>query len=448
MGKLTHHQPSYVVKEFLCQKDIKTIVTLLAVELGMLLLATYKGLGYYYLPVIILLMVFSTAGCAIAFHFEADRYLLIIVLVLMNVGFLVQQIHSGKNMQVKSFVVKFAVAIAVSMITAFFYKYFGDLLSRDFMVFVCMALQYILCIATMILGRVIGDSSEQGATISLFGITPFELVKVIYIFVAVGILCKEEKEVFFLGRRKIKREWILVIHTVFLSIFFLICRELGTLMIVYITGLILLWTYGKNRKCIIGLILLSIAGYLIAMYVCQQIVYPLLASNEITLPGVVSKLVKRFGTAFHPETAISGDGYQGTLGLEAIAIGGWLGISSERYRLPLPEASNDFVFANVVQTCGLMMGLLIILFLFTLLKRGIEISERCEDLYFQGISFSITVLIIVESIIHLGYNTAVMPITGIPLYFISQGFTAIITGMALTAVLLVISTGNIERTVV
>lgn len=52
----------------------------------------------------------------------------------------------------------------------------------------------------------------------------------------------------------------------------------------------------------------------------------------------------------------------------------------------------------------------------------------------------IACLIAVESIIHIGYNMALLPITGIPLYFLSQGFSAIVTSMSLVAILLVIST--------
>ena len=56
-----------------------------------------------------------------------------------------------------------------------------------------------------------------------------------------------------------------------------------------------------------------------------------------------------------------------------------------------------------------------------------------------------TVLIFTEALIHIGYNLAILPITGIPLYFCSSGFTALATGMGLTGVLLAISTGKIRR---
>lgn len=447
MGKIIHYRAGHTVKSFLEGQDVKTIIALLAMELGCLLLVTYKGLVRYYWPVTILLMLFSAVGCIIAFHFKADRFLMVIVMMLLNIGFMVQQIQDGKNMEVISFLKKFTAAITAALMAAFLYKILADWLSQEYMIFILMLLQYLISCVMAVYGQTVGDISEQGATITLFGITPFEFVKILYIFVAAGLLCKEEKERFHIFKWNIDREMLLIFHTILLSVFFLVCKELGTFMIVYISGLIILWIYGKRRRLSLGLSVLSLVGFISVWVLCDMVLYPMMVEGSLELPGMIKKLISRFGTAIHPETVLAGDGYQGTLGLEAIAIGGWLGIGSERYRLSLPEAANDFVFANVIQTCGLLMGFLLILLFLVFLKRGIDIAGKCEDRYFQGIAASITVMIIVEALVHIGYNTAMLPITGIPLYFISQGFTAILTGMVFVTILLVISTGNMKRTV-
>ncbi|GFI51711.1 putative lipid II flippase FtsW [Lachnospiraceae bacterium] len=91
------------------------------------------------------------------------------------------------------------------------------------------------------------------------------------------------------------------------------------------------------------------------------------------------------------------------------------------------------------------MGVAIIVSFFALLARGIAIASACKETYFQGLTMSIVLLLVIENMIHIGYNIAMFPITGIPLYFVSQGFTAVVTAMVLAAVLLVISTGVLER---
>lgn len=437
----------YGMKHLLETREAKTIIALLAAELGCLLLVTYKGLGSNYLPVTLMFMFFSVAGCIIAFSFQADSILTVLVLLLLNIGFMVQQIQFGSAMGAGSFLKKFTIVIAAALAAAFLYKFLADWLSREYMIVLMMILQYLISLAMAVFAQSTGDKSGQGAAIELLGITPFEIVKVLYIFVAAGLLCKKERERMRILKWEIRREVVLILHTIFLSLFFLLCSELGTFMIVYLTGLILLWIYGKKRKLIWSLILLSATGFVLVWALCGLLLYPMMLERQLALPGTVEKLISRFGTALHPEKSIASAGYQGTMGLEAIAIGGWLGIPSERYRLELPEAANDFAFANVVQTCGLLIGFLLILFMIAFIKRGMDIANRCSDGYFQGIAASISILFVTEAVVHIGYNTALLPITGIPLYFISQGFTAIFTGMTFVAILLVISTGDMERTV-
>lgn len=443
MGKRQYNDAKHIIMRFLAGMDIKAITAILAMELGIFLLVAYKGYAAFYLPVTLILMGFTILGCSFAFHTHADKYLLVMVLILLNIGFMVQQIQAGANLQIRSFLIKFVVAIVTAIGAAVVYQRFGDLLSKDFMIFFLMGFQLFLSAVMVIFGQVVG-TSEQSASITLAGITPFEIVKILYIFVAAGLLCKEEK-VLSVGKITVKKEILLVVHTAILAVCFLLCRELGSLLIIYFSGLLFLISYGENRKLIVVLAVLSVAGFLGFWFLCDKMLYPMLLQNRISLPGAVNKVVQRFGTALHPENTMSTSGYQGTLGLEAIAIGGLLGISSEKYRLALPEAQNDYVFANVVQTCGMIMGIIMLLCFFALLKRGIEIAALCEDLYFQGLAAGITIMITVETVVHVGYNIGFLPITGIPLFFVSQGFTAVIVGMTLISVLLVISTGKMKR---
>ncbi len=441
MGKVTHHGFQYKAEQLLGMQGIKTISALLAAELGMFFLALYKQVGLSYIPFTLVMMAFSVIVCIITFRFDADKYLLVCVLVLMNVGFVVQQIDTkgATGGSVK----KLAVVITAVLVAAFLYSKLAWLFSKDYMIFICIFIQYAISISMIILGKVVGNIEEQGARIDLNGITLLEVVKVIYIFVVVGLLCKREDETIHFIKWNIDREIFLVVHTCGLALCFIGCKELGTLMIMGIVVLTMLWIYGKRHKAVTVVIIISVVGFIAALFICQYILY-----SGILKQSSIPKLIRRFGTVFHPEKAMNGAGYQGTLALEALSIGGILGASSERYRLvQFPEYTNDFIFANVIQTCGLLMGFIVIFCFFVLLKRGIEIARKCEDSYFQGMAIAIAVLIVGEAIIHIGYNIAILPITGIPLYFVSAGFTAILTAMTLIAILLVISTGNVERTV-
>lgn len=451
MGQRQYYDTKHRVLRFLNDEyngtDTKAIVSILALELGVFLFVAYKGYAAFYFPITLILMAFSVLACTIAFRFKADRYLLTAVLILLNLGFMVQQIQAGENLET-AFIMKLILAIITAVIVVAAYQYFAELLSRDFMIFILMGIQIAVSTIMLVFGQIVG-SSEQSAAITLrHGITPFEIVKILYVFVAAGLLCKSETHTLSVGKIMISREVVLMIHTAILAVFFVLCGELGSLLIVFCSGLLLLWVYGIKRKRITTLIILSAIVFGGFWCVSDLVLYPMLAKNAISLPYVIRKLVLRFGLALHPEKALADYGYQGTLALEALSMGGLLGITSEKYRLKLPEAANDFAFANLVQTCGLVMGLIMLLTFISLLRRGIKIAEQCGDSYFQGLAAEITFMVSTETVIHIGYNIGFLPITGIPLFFVSQGFTAIISGMALISVLLVLSTGRPERLVV
>lgn len=444
MGIRHQHDTGILKTDFMQREDIKTTILILGLELVLYLFVIAKGFMMHYLPIMLLLMAFTVVGCLVAFHFNADRKLLAIVIVLLNMGFLVQELESGTGLKISSFLPKLIVAIVTAFAVAVLYKKVAYLLYEDKMVLFLMIVQIAICVVMPILGKVVGDKNQQGATIQLGGITPFEIVKVLYVFVAANLLCKEEEETISIFGRLVNREKLLIGHTIVLAVFFVVCKELGTLMVIFFTGLALLWIFGKNRKAVFAIVTISVVGFLGVWFLCDKMLYPMIVKKTLSVPGIIEKLIARFGAALHPEKYTGSGGYQGWIGLQAIAMGGLFGIDTERYRLPLPLAESDFIFANFIQTCGLVLGVIMIIFFFALLKRGMEIAETCESDYFKCLVMAITFLISIETVVHIGYNIACFPITGIPLYFVSHGFTAIVTGMALIAMLLAISTGEID----
>ena len=446
MRRKFHHSAKYVVKENLEKESIKAVLTVLAVELGLLLFAMCKGVGANYLPVTALLMGFTIFACGFVLHFKADKYLIIVVLTLLNFGFVVQAVQSGSGLSLGNFFLKFSIAIISALSVSFLYQSFADLLSKDIVIKIMMALQIGICISMFLVG------GGAGARINIGGFTLFEVVKVLSPFIMAGLLCKEETS-FSIGKWSLNREVVLIIDMVVLSLFFVACSELGTLLVIFVTGLMMLFIFGKCRIVIHSLIVLFVTSFGSLWIVCEKILLPIFVdaqAREQLLQGLpsflsIEKVVERFGSALHPEWYWGAQGHQGLRALQALTMGGMLGLDTERHRIQIPLSYNDMVFANLIQTCGFFMGIIVIFCFFFLLKRGITIASRCQDSYFQGLTMAITLLIIVETIIHIGYNIAMFPITGIPLYFVSQGFLAIITSMVLIAILLVISTGKVKR---
>lgn len=424
--------------------NVKLLLAVIGTELSMSLFAFYKGVGLQYFPIAVVMLIFTFLSYVVTYGMNADRVILIVMLILLNFGFLVQQIEMGQEGQIGKIIIKLLIAFFVAAITKVFYRWISRWFEKDYMIVIMSLTQIVICLGMVFLGTTIGSGAGQG-TISFAGITPFELVKILYIFTTTGLLCTDKTKLSIPGIRKAAadREILLAIHTAILSLCMVVCSELGSLLMIYITGLLLLLIFGKHRIAIYILTGLTVIGAGSFWGICSFLITQI-DLFERWIPGIFLKLIQRFGSASFPERYMQSFGFQGTRSLQAISMGGWFGIPTERYRVSIPEATNDFIFSNLVQTCGLMIAFILILLLIMFLKRGMDIADQCDTLYKKGLVTAVTILIILEQIIHIGYNMALLPITGIPMYFVSQGFTAIVTGMILVTILLVISSENIS----
>lgn len=251
MGRMYFCGVKHTIKEWMKSENKKTMVLLLLIEVMFFLFVMYKGLGKNYLPITVVLSLFTAVGCALVFYWKADRYLLVIAVLLVNIGFVIQEI-SESGMEVSKFLLKFSVAAVVMFLTPFLYHFFLKMLTYDVVVYGIMAVQILICLFLCFWGNMVGDAKNQGATLTLgigkLSITAFEIVKVLYLFSASALLSKGGVKRVCIRGRWVSGEDILIVHTICLSVFFLFCNELGTLLIVYLTGLLMLWVFGEKKK--------------------------------------------------------------------------------------------------------------------------------------------------------------------------------------------------------
>lgn len=132
-------------------------------------------------------------------------------------------------------------------------------------------------------------------------------------------------------------------------------------------------------------------------------------------------------------------GYQNIQSLVGIASGGVTGVGIGEGRVKwgyLPEAHTDFIFAVVAEEMGLV-GSLLVLSLFVLIAvMGIRIALRAPDRFGTLVAIGIVVWLVTQAIVNIGAVVGVLPITGIPLPFVSFGGTSLVVGMAAVGLLL------------
>lgn len=129
---------------------------------------------------------------------------------------------------------------------------------------------------------------------------------------------------------------------------------------------------------------------------------------------------------------------QAANGLYALATGGWWGVGLGNSRMKwglLPEQDSDFIFAIIGEELG-FAGCLLVLSLYCLLAyAGIRIARRTNDAFIRLAAAAITVWLIGQALINVGYVVGLLPITGLPLPLISSGGTSLVLTMFAVGIL-------------
>ncbi|HWB37253.1 MAG TPA: putative lipid II flippase FtsW [Rugosimonospora sp.] len=130
--------------------------------------------------------------------------------------------------------------------------------------------------------------------------------------------------------------------------------------------------------------------------------------------------------------------YQAIHGMYAIADGGWFGVGLGEGRLKwgwLPNGHNDFIFAVIAEELGVVGCFVVLALLAVLAYTGLRIARRVDDPFRRMVGAGITVWLVGQAAINIGGVIGVLPITGLPLPFISDGGSALVVTMAAVGLL-------------
>jgi cell division protein FtsW (lipid II flippase) len=201
----------------------------------------------------------------------------------------------------------------------------------------------------------------------------------------------------------------------------LIQRDLGTASIfIFLYAVMLYFASGKLRLLIGSLFLLIIAG--IAGYFLIDIVR------------------LRLDVWLNPWSDPSGKAYQIIQSLLAIANGGIFGRSPGLGSPGLvPVAISDFVYTAIAEETGLIGTIGLIALIGLLIVRGLIISLRAEDSFQRLLAAGLTSYLGAQSILIIGGNLRLLPLTGVTLPFISYGGSSLVTSFIALTILLIIS---------
>lgn len=168
----------------------------------------------------------------------------------------------------------------------------------------------------------------------------------------------------------------------------------------------------------------------------------------IALIFTQSYRLKRLTSFLNPWADTSGDSYQLVQSLYALGSGGIFGVgigNSRQKALFMPEPHNDFIFSIIGEEIGLIGCIIIIsIFMFIVIK-GTSIAIKARDNYGFLLAIGIISVIAIQAIINIAVVTGSMPVTGVPMPFISYGGTSLVFNLGAMGILLNISRQSKEE---
>ena len=198
-------------------------------------------------------------------------------------------------------------------------------------------------------------------------------------------------------------------------------RDLGTAsIIIFIYFTILYFSTGKRR-----VLVFSILATLLAVLVGYQL---------------VSVIHTRIDSWINPWLDPSGKSYQIIQSLLAVAAGGFFGRGAGLGSPSLvPVAQSDYIFSAIAEETGLVGSIGLIMLFCLLAGRGMLISLRATTSYKRILSAGVTAYFIIQTLVIIGGNIRLFPITGVTLPLMSYGGSSLLTSFVSIFLLLVIS---------
>ena len=150
---------------------------------------------------------------------------------------------------------------------------------------------------------------------------------------------------------------------------------------------------------------------------------------------------ERIASFLDPWADASDSGYQIIQSLYAFGSGGLfgvgLGLSRQKY-FYLPAAHNDFIFAIIGEEGGLIASMTVVALFALFAWAGMRIAVRCQDPFGRVVAGGLTAMIVIQALMNMAAVTWLMPITGIPLPFVSAGGSSMILTLASVGVILAV----------
>ncbi|HAH97010.1 MAG TPA: rod shape-determining protein RodA [Firmicutes bacterium] len=285
-------------------------------------------------------------------------------------------------------------------------------------------LNLLLLIAVLLFGKEV-NGAKSWFHIGPLGIQPSEFAKIFLILTLARHLSQKDSLSSFFDLISA------FVHIGVPLLLILLQPDLGTAMVLVAILFGMLYLAGARPKHL-GVIVLSVVAIVV--------VWALLSAFFGVPFPLKSYQIARLTAFVNPQKYYDGAGYNVIQSMTAVGSGRFLGkglFNSTQGRLGfLPEHHTDFIFAIFGEEFGFLGCFLLLLGYLLLIWRGLKIAYQAKDLYGSLIAGGVVSMFLFHVLVNVGMNIGIMPITGIPLPFISAGGSSMMVNLVGVGLLL------------
>ena len=315
--------------------------------------------------------------------------------------------------------------------------YFWDYRKILKLAFPALIITIVLLAAVLILGEATNGSKRWFAIGSLPKIQPAEFAKVTLIMYLANWLSKRDYKYkdFTSALREgfIKNLFGFLAILGIVAILIILEPDLGTTMILCITSFMMFIMAGEDRI------------HSIASFASLLLLIPIAALAAILEPYRLQRVMTFMSLLFTGKVADpQGAGYQMQQILIGIGSGGLFGKgfgqSRQRFGYLVENTSfTDSIFAVILEELGFLGGTLIIIAWIVFLWRGLKIAMTAPDKQGKLLAAGITVWLTMQTLLNIAANVGLIPLTGMPIPFLSYGGSSTVVSLIGIGILLNIS---------
>lgn len=285
-------------------------------------------------------------------------------------------------------------------------------------------LYFLLCIALFILLIIpetpitpIINGAKSWYKLGPISVQPSEFMKIVLILALAKLVSRHNQFTF---NKSLETDFKLLLKIAGISIIpmglILLQNDLGTMLVLcaIIVGIIVV--SGISWKILAPVF---ITGIVFASSIILSIIYkPSLIENSF---GIKTYQMGRINSWLDPYTYSSGDGYHLTESLKAIGSGRLFGKGFNHGEVYIPENHTDFIFSVIGEEFGFIGSVILILVFLAFIFHLVRLATKFELPFSKLFIIGYAALILFHVLQNIGMTIQLLPITGIPLPFISYG---------------------------